>query len=70
MTGAAGSRMGEVAGCHRVRRRCARYAFFEKSSLNIYFFFFDLLLFGAGANGSLSNKLLILKDSPIGINEL
>jgi hypothetical protein len=25
MTGAAGSKLCEVAGCHRVRRRCARY---------------------------------------------
>ena len=26
LTGATGSKLGEVAGCHRVRRRCSRYA--------------------------------------------
>lgn len=29
LTGAAGNQLGEVAGCHRVRRRTTRYAFID-----------------------------------------
>ncbi len=25
VTGAAGSKLGKIAGCHRVRRRCSRW---------------------------------------------